>query len=103
MRIVLGFPDVFFAKSARYDFTFVATWFKKMTFTLTGKVLLIAGASPIATASSLAQSRPIKSVKIVAPATAGSLLDIVARSLDDKLKDRWIRSCAVRLRSMHAL
>jgi tripartite-type tricarboxylate transporter receptor subunit TctC len=36
-----------------------------------------------------AQSWPGKPVRIVVPAPAGSSLDIVARLLGDKLKDRW--------------
>ncbi len=41
------------------------------------------------TAPSSAQSWPTKPVKIVVPAPAGSSLDIVARLLADKLKDKW--------------
>jgi tripartite-type tricarboxylate transporter receptor subunit TctC len=40
-------------------------------------------------ASSFAQSWPTKPVRIVVPAPAGSSLDIVARLLGDKLKDKW--------------
>jgi tripartite-type tricarboxylate transporter receptor subunit TctC len=36
-----------------------------------------------------AQTWPTKPVKIVVPAPAGSSLDIVARLLGDKLKDKW--------------
>ena len=36
-----------------------------------------------------AQSWPTKPVRIVVPAPAGSSLDIIARLLGDKLKDRW--------------
>ena len=36
-----------------------------------------------------AQSWPVHAVKIVVPAPAGSSLDIIARLLADKLKDRW--------------
>jgi len=36
-----------------------------------------------------AQSWPSKPVRIVVPAPAGSSLDIIARLLGDKLKDRW--------------
>ena len=39
--------------------------------------------------SVLAQSWPTKPVHIVVPAPAGSSLDVVARLLGDKLKDRW--------------
>lgn len=41
------------------------------------------------TSTSLAQSWPTKPVKIVVPAPAGSSLDIIARLLGDKLKDKW--------------
>jgi tripartite-type tricarboxylate transporter receptor subunit TctC len=60
-----------------------------MKFSKVGKTLLIVGASLIATSSSFAQSWPTKPVKIVVPAPAGSSLDIVARLLGDKLKDKW--------------
>lgn len=36
-----------------------------------------------------AQAWPARSVRIVVPAPAGSSLDIIARLLADKLKDRW--------------
>src|SRR5439155_17210448 len=36
-----------------------------------------------------AQTWPAKPVKIVVPAPAGSSLDVIARLLGDKLKDRW--------------
>lgn len=36
-----------------------------------------------------AQNWPDKPVRIVVPAPAGSSLDIIARTLGDKLKDRW--------------
>ena len=36
-----------------------------------------------------AQTWPSKPVRIVVPAPAGSSLDIIARTLGDKLKDRW--------------
>jgi tripartite-type tricarboxylate transporter receptor subunit TctC len=39
--------------------------------------------------SAQAQGWPIKPVRIVVPAPAGSSLDIIARLLGDKLKDRW--------------
>ena len=40
-------------------------------------------------ASVSAQNWPTKPVKIIVPAPAGSSLDIVARLLGDKLKDKW--------------
>lgn len=36
-----------------------------------------------------AQNWPTKPVKIVVPAPAGSSLDLIARQLQDKLKDKW--------------
>jgi tripartite-type tricarboxylate transporter receptor subunit TctC len=36
-----------------------------------------------------AQTWPAKAVRIVVPAPAGSSLDVIARTLGDKLKDRW--------------
>ena len=40
-------------------------------------------------AGALAQSWPAKPVRVLVPAPAGSSLDIIARTLGDKLKDRW--------------
>jgi tripartite-type tricarboxylate transporter receptor subunit TctC len=37
----------------------------------------------------MAQSWPTKPVRVVVPAPAGSSLDIIMRTLGDKLKDRW--------------
>jgi tripartite-type tricarboxylate transporter receptor subunit TctC len=51
--------------------------------------LAIASAACIAVSSASAQTWPTKPVKIVVPAPAGSSLDIVARLLGDKLKDKW--------------
>jgi tripartite-type tricarboxylate transporter receptor subunit TctC len=59
-----------------------------MKFSQLGKALVIAGAALVVNAS-FAQSWPTKPVKIVVPAPAGSSLDIVARLLGDKLKDKW--------------
>jgi len=42
-----------------------------------------------------AQAWPTKPVRIVVPAPAGSSLDIVARLLGDKLKDKWGQSVVV--------
>jgi tripartite-type tricarboxylate transporter receptor subunit TctC len=41
------------------------------------------------TAGALAQAWPGKPVRIVVPAPGGSSLDIIVRTLGDKLKDRW--------------
>jgi tripartite-type tricarboxylate transporter receptor subunit TctC len=51
--------------------------------------LITAAALAALSFSALAQSWPTKTVKIVVPAPAGSSLDVVARQLADKLKDRW--------------
>jgi tripartite-type tricarboxylate transporter receptor subunit TctC len=40
-------------------------------------------------AGALAQSWPTKPVRVLVPAPAGSSLDIIVRTLGDKLKDRW--------------
>jgi hypothetical protein len=40
-------------------------------------------------AGAFAQAWPLKPVRIVVPAPPGSSLDIIARTLGDKLKDRW--------------
>ena len=42
-----------------------------------------------------AQTWPAKPVKIVVPAPAGSSLDVIARLLGDKLKDRWAQPVVV--------
>jgi tripartite-type tricarboxylate transporter receptor subunit TctC len=39
--------------------------------------------------SAFAQTWPSRPVRIVVPAPAGSSLDVIARTLGDKLKDRW--------------
>ncbi len=41
------------------------------------------------TGTATAQSWPNKPVRVVVPAPAGSSLDIIVRTLGDKLKDRW--------------
>lgn len=41
------------------------------------------------TAPAIAQEWPTKPVRVVVPAPAGSSLDIIVRTLGDKLKDRW--------------
>jgi tripartite-type tricarboxylate transporter receptor subunit TctC len=50
--------------------------------------ILVASASLFSFAAT-AQTWPTKPVRIVVPAPAGSSLDIVARMLGDKLKDKW--------------
>jgi tripartite-type tricarboxylate transporter receptor subunit TctC len=40
-------------------------------------------------ATSTAQDWPIKPVRVVVPAPAGSSLDIIVRTLGEKLRDRW--------------
>jgi tripartite-type tricarboxylate transporter receptor subunit TctC len=51
--------------------------------------LITAAVCAVATTVVSAQTWPTKPVKIVVPAPAGSSLDIVARLLGDKLKDKW--------------
>ena len=46
---------------------------------------LLMGLAGVATA----QAWPTKPVRVVVPAPAGSSLDIIVRTLGDKLKDRW--------------
>ncbi|MEY4748083.1 MAG: hypothetical protein RIQ60_297 [Pseudomonadota bacterium] len=43
----------------------------------------------LAAGASSAQSWPDKPVRVLVPAPAGSSLDIIVRTLGDKLKDRW--------------
>ncbi len=40
-------------------------------------------------AAAMAQSWPSKPVRVLVPAPAGSSLDIIVRTMGDKLKDRW--------------
>jgi tripartite-type tricarboxylate transporter receptor subunit TctC len=54
----------------------------------------LALACTLATAAQ-AQSWPTKPVRVVVPAPAGSSLDIIVRTLGDKLKDRWGQSVVV--------
>ncbi|MEF7617592.1 tripartite tricarboxylate transporter substrate binding protein [Aquincola sp. MAHUQ-54] len=49
----------------------------------------------IAAPAALAQQWPSKAVHIVVPAPAGSSLDIIARLLSEKLKDRWGQAVVV--------
>jgi tripartite-type tricarboxylate transporter receptor subunit TctC len=60
-----------------------------MNKSLIAKSLAVASVAFIAITHSVAQTWPTKAVKIVVPAPAGSSLDIVARLLGDKLKDKW--------------
>jgi tripartite-type tricarboxylate transporter receptor subunit TctC len=53
------------------------------------KKLLVLAAVCAMTATVQAQTWPTKSVRLLVPAPAGSSLDIVARTLGEKLKDRW--------------
>lgn len=53
------------------------------------RLILVAALAVSAIALAHAQSWPSKPVRIVVPAPAGSSLDIIARLLGDKLKDRW--------------
>lgn len=50
---------------------------------------LLAVALACAASTVSAQAWPTKPVRVIVPAPAGSSLDIVARLLGDKLKDRW--------------
>lgn len=52
------------------------------------KLLALAAACTLATAVQ-AEPWPAKPVRLLVPAPAGSSLDIVARTLGEKLKDRW--------------
>ena len=47
------------------------------------------------TLAASAQSWPAKPVKLVVPAPAGSSLDFIARTLGDKLRDRWKQAVVV--------
>lgn len=56
---------------------------------LARRLFLLAALMASALSLAHAQSWPSKPVRIVVPAPAGSSLDIVARLLGDRLKDRW--------------
>jgi len=51
--------------------------------------LALALAIPLAAGAALAQSWPDKPVHILVPAPAGSSLDVLARAIGDKLKDKY--------------
>ncbi|MEK8051785.1 tripartite tricarboxylate transporter substrate binding protein [Ideonella sp. DXS22W] len=52
-------------------------------------LLALAATLPLVATAQTAPHWPTQAVKIVVPAPAGSSLDIVARLLGDKLKDKW--------------
>jgi tripartite-type tricarboxylate transporter receptor subunit TctC len=52
------------------------------------KLIALTVASALTTAAS-AQTWPEKPVRVVVPAPAGSSLDIIARTLGDKLREKW--------------
>ncbi len=62
---------------------------------LARRLFLIAAAMGCVRPIAMAQDWPTKPVRIVVPAPAGSSLDIIARLLADKLKDRWGQSVVV--------
>ena len=53
------------------------------------KRLITLAACLALTGAALAQAWPDKPVRVVVPAPAGSSLDVIVRTLGDKLKDRW--------------
>ena len=53
------------------------------------KILLAIALACGLSAAAQAQTWPTKPVRVVVPAPAGSSLDVVVRTLGDKLKDRW--------------
>jgi len=62
---------------------------------LARRLFLIAAAMGCVRPIAMAQGWPTKPVRIAVPAPAGSSLDIIARLLADKLKDRWGQSVVV--------
>ena len=62
--------------------------FTSVLFTLSVGVLL-AHTANAQTANATANNWPDKPVRVVVPAPAGSSLDIIVRTLGDKLKDKW--------------
>ncbi len=67
---------------------------RRRSLLIAASLLVLLGQSVIAQ-SAIAQSWPSHPVKIVVPAPAGSSLDIIARLLADKLKDRWAQPVLV--------
>jgi len=58
-------------------------------------LLVLSMALGLSAAAHAADGWPTKPVRIVVPAPAGSSLDIIVRTLGDKLKDRWGQSVVV--------
>jgi tripartite-type tricarboxylate transporter receptor subunit TctC len=56
---------------------------------------LLSAAALLAAPFAFAQTWPARPVKLVVPAPAGSSLDVIARLLGDKLKDRWGQAVVV--------
>ena len=67
---------------------------RRRSLLIAASLLVLLGQSAIAQ-SAIAQSWPSHPVKIVVPAPAGSSLDLIARLLADKLKDRWAQPVLV--------
>jgi tripartite-type tricarboxylate transporter receptor subunit TctC len=53
------------------------------------RTITFALASGLSVAAMAQQSWPTKPVRVLVPAPAGSSLDVIVRTLGDKLKDRW--------------
>lgn len=62
---------------------------RRLVFGLTSQVLAATLAGGTLVAPALAQGWPDRPVHVVVPAPAGSSLDIIVRTLGDKLKDQW--------------
>ena len=66
------------------------------TFHLISKcVLAFLASSAVATTAVAQASWPTKPVKLIVPAPAGSSLDLIARLLQEKLKDKWAHPVVV--------